>query len=172
MNYGTQFEATAWQSFQGLAPHEKLQQLGLRVWRDDDVHGWLAASPDGLITTVERDGVGGGAVSAAAGGVAEGSEVAEWLRHQTGRSREGPGRVKRPAGGPSMGRVLQSYCLLYIIACTYLQVSGSTTSFNSSLPYSSILCQPLWLFTTGDCSATVTAATMLVQIAANTETST
>jgi hypothetical protein len=72
MAYGTNSEPLAMRSYQGLVPHEQLSALGLRVWGDDDVHGWLAASPDGLI-------------SLQAGAATDLSPVeADWLRQQTG----------------------------------------------------------------------------------------
>jgi hypothetical protein len=72
MAYGTHSEPHAMRSYQGLVPHEQLSLLGLRVWRDDDVHGWLAASPDGLIS-----------LQAGAAAGLSGVE-ANWLRQQTG----------------------------------------------------------------------------------------
>jgi hypothetical protein len=49
--------------------------LGLRVWGEDDVHGWLAASPDGLI-------------SLQAGAATDLSATeAQWLQQQTGTGR-------------------------------------------------------------------------------------
>jgi hypothetical protein len=72
MTYGTNSEPRAMLSYQGLVPHQQLSALGLRVWKDDDVHGWLAASPDGLI-------------SVQAEAVEDLSPVeADWLRQQTG----------------------------------------------------------------------------------------
>jgi hypothetical protein len=71
--------------------------MGFAVWGPDDAHDWLAASPDGLITSAGRSGGGvqGGAVGPPpppqqqlAGGVQAqqgvGAEAAEWVRQQTG----------------------------------------------------------------------------------------
>ncbi|WIA18877.1 hypothetical protein OEZ85_003550 [Tetradesmus obliquus] len=85
MAYGTHSEPLAMAAYQGLAPHEQLTALGLRVWRDDEVHGWLAASPDGLITVGTANGAAG--LSAA---------EADWLRQQAGVSGEGVLEIKCP----------------------------------------------------------------------------
>jgi len=50
MLYGTFHESDAWASYQVLSPYELLSQVGLAVWGEGEVHSWLAASPDGLIT--------------------------------------------------------------------------------------------------------------------------
>lgn len=97
MLYGTNQEHSALQSYQHLAPHEQLRDMGFAVWGSDGAHDWLAASPDGLITSPGLDGLtaavqppgcdGGAAVHAASAPAAAGlvsKEVAAWVRQQTG----------------------------------------------------------------------------------------
>lgn len=52
MHYGSKHESAAKQSYQGLMPHEQLEEhrSGFAVWGDDELHSWLGASPDGLLT--------------------------------------------------------------------------------------------------------------------------
>jgi hypothetical protein len=80
MKYGTRQEPFALSSYQQLAPQEALQEKGFAVWGSDHAHDWLAASPDGLITSAGLEGVT--AVAAAAGGASD--EVAAWVKQQTG----------------------------------------------------------------------------------------
>lgn len=79
MKYGTRQEPFALSSYQQLSPHETLHEKGFAVWGSDHAHDWLAASPDGLITSGGLEGV---TAAAAAGGVSE--EVAAWVKQQTG----------------------------------------------------------------------------------------
>lgn len=78
MMYGTRQEARALSSYQQLAPHEAVLEKGFAVWGTDNAHDWLAASPDGLITS---SGLTGTALAESAG-VSE--EVAQWVQQQTG----------------------------------------------------------------------------------------
>jgi len=97
MLYGTRNEHLALSSYQQLAPHEALQEMGFALWGSDCAHEWLAASPDGLITargldTLMQHGAAGSSsggssgleVSGAAVSVSE--EVAEWVKQQTGEA--------------------------------------------------------------------------------------
>eukprot|EP00775_Hariotina_reticulata_P001638 gene1638-1980_t len=94
MTYGTVHEASAWASYQGLAPGEMLSQVGLAVWGQDDAHCWLAASPDGLISVQEA-----GQINIASGLTQHqlgGADVAAWVEQQTGSSPDGLLEIKCP----------------------------------------------------------------------------
>lgn len=68
MKYGQKLESSALRAYQGLAPHEQITQIPFKTWqpnpemRDqgsvDEVHGWLGASPDGLITVMTPEMTG------------------------------------------------------------------------------------------------------------------
>jgi hypothetical protein len=67
MKYGTLHEKRAWATYQALAPHQRLQELGFSRWQCDNAHGWLGGSPDGLITLLPREDNTSSIISAAAG---------------------------------------------------------------------------------------------------------
>jgi hypothetical protein len=91
MKYGTRQEPHALASYQHLAPHETLADMGFAVWGTDDAHDWLAASPDGLITcaggleqVLRQQGGSSGGQQQQQGEEPAGVSVAEWVRQQTG----------------------------------------------------------------------------------------
>lgn len=105
MVYGSRQEHHALSSYQQLAPQEALREMGFALWGADEAHGWLAASPDGLITSSGVPGVlphpaadrgsssssGSGSCVEVSGGAASSSmgvseEVAAWVQQQTGES--------------------------------------------------------------------------------------
>ncbi len=56
--WGTRQEDAALERYSGITGHA-VEACRFRVLRDDDVHGWLGASPDGLIEgLVATPGVG------------------------------------------------------------------------------------------------------------------
>lgn len=76
MLYGTNKEALALSSYLHLAPQEAVRDMSFAVWGEDHAHDWLAASPDGLLSSAGLEGVTVG------GGVSE--DVAAWVKEQTG----------------------------------------------------------------------------------------
>lgn len=51
MNYGSHYEDTAKQSYQGLVPHEHVSTAASFVlWGKEIVHNWIGVSPDSLVT--------------------------------------------------------------------------------------------------------------------------
>ncbi len=61
MKYGTSNEPTALQAYRNLMPAHLVEERTFAVLREDHVHGWLGASPDGIITTsgIYRENVPG-----------------------------------------------------------------------------------------------------------------
>jgi hypothetical protein len=76
MLYGTNKESLALSSYLHLAPQEAVRDMSFALWGEDHAHDWLAASPDGLLSSAGLEGVTVG------GGVSE--EVAAWVKRQTG----------------------------------------------------------------------------------------
>jgi hypothetical protein len=79
MLYGTNKEPLALSSYLHLAPQEAVGDMSFAIWGEDHAHDWLAASPDGLLSSAGLEGV---SVGGAGGGVSE--EVAAWVKQQTG----------------------------------------------------------------------------------------
>lgn len=53
MTYGTHHEDEALADYSRLVPPHAIAEHGFSVWRGDPAHGWLGASPDGLLSTRE-----------------------------------------------------------------------------------------------------------------------
>ena len=99
MVYGTRREPLALASYQHLAPQEAVREVSLALWGDDGAHDWLAASPDGLLSSAGLGGAAAGAAAAGSGGSGVSEEVAAWVKQQTG----GPQGVSGSRWGPGVG---------------------------------------------------------------------
>lgn len=114
MLYGTRSEHLALSSYQALSPQEVLREMGFALWGSDGAHDWLAASPDGLISSAGLSGLatittsmaalssstaaagaaaggGEGSSSSSVGAAGVSEEVAAWVKQQTGALVVGPG---------------------------------------------------------------------------------